>query len=246
MSTALAPLRLAFAFLTRIPLPVGAVSPPQLGAAVAFFPLVGAALGGFQLLALAALPAALDPVIAGVVLVALAAALTGALHLDGLADVFDGLGGGRGDSQRMLEIMRDPRIGAHGATALVLVLLAKVYASASLAARGLPAGLFVAPVCGRFAAAFLIRSFRYARSEGAGRSFRDHATWAHVGLAAIVALVAVVAAGWQLLAAAFFGLALAGGLGIWLNWRARGLTGDAYGAAIEICELGVLIAARFA
>lgn len=237
------PLRLAVAFLTRIPVPIGAVVPPQLGAAVAFFPLVGAALGGVQLLALELLPAALDRVLVGVVLVALGAALTGALHLDGLADVFDGLGGGRGDSRRMLEIMRDPRIGAHGATALVLVLLAKVYASAELAAHGPAAGLFVAPVCARLAAAVLIRSLPYVRSEGAGRSFRDHAQWKHVAVAAATTLLAIVAAGWLLMAAALLGFAFAAAIALWVHWRARGLTGDAYGAAIELCEVGVLIAA---
>ena len=245
VTTPLASLRLAFAFLTRIPVPIGTVSPPQLGAAVAFFPLVGAVLGGLQLLALLLLPDDLDPALIGVVLVALGAAVTGALHLDGLADVFDGLGGGRGDSRRMLEIMRDPRIGAHGATALVLVLLAKVYASGGLAARGLPAGLFLAPVCARLAAAVLIRGFPYARAEGAGRSFRDHAHWQHVAIAAGTTLIAIFAAGWQLVAAAAFGFALAAVVAFWVHWRARGLTGDVYGAAIELCEVGVLIAARF-
>jgi adenosylcobinamide-GDP ribazoletransferase len=239
------PLRLAFAFLTRIPVPIGAVSPPQLGAAVAFFPLVGAVLGELQLLALALLPDALDPVLIGVVLVAFGAAVTGALHLDGLADVFDGLGGGRGDSQRMLEIMRDPRIGAHGATALVLALLAKVYACAGLAAQGPPAGLFIAPVCARLAAAVLIRSFPYARPEGAGRSFRDHARWQHVAVAGGTTVIAIVFAGYALWAAALFGFALAAAIAFWMQWRLRGLTGDAYGAAIELCEVGVLVAARW-
>jgi adenosylcobinamide-GDP ribazoletransferase len=245
VTSTLAPLRLAFAFLTRIPLPIGSVTPWQLGAAVAYFPLVGAVLGGVQWLALTILPAELEPVLIGVALVALGALLTGALHLDGLADVFDGLGGGRGDPSRMLEIMRDPRIGAHGATALVLVLLAKVYAIGSLAAHGVTAGVFLAPVCARLAAALLIRGFPYARSEGAGRSFRDHATWRHVAIAGVTASVAIVAVGWEFFAAAVFGLALAGVIGLWVRWRAGGLTGDAYGAAIELCELGVLIAARW-
>lgn len=245
MTSVFAPLRLAFAFLTRIPLPIGSVTPWQLGAAVAYFPLVGAVLGGAQWLALTSLPAELEPALIGVALVALGAMLTGALHLDGLADVFDGLGGGRGDPSRMLEIMRDPRIGAHGATALVLVLLAKVYAIGSLAAHGVAAGVFLAPVCARLSAALLIRGFPYARAEGAGRSFRDHATWNHVAIAGVTVLVAIFAAGWEFFAAAVFGLALAGAIGLWVHWRAGGLTGDAYGAAIELCEVGVLIAARW-
>jgi adenosylcobinamide-GDP ribazoletransferase len=245
VTSTLAPIRLAFAFLTRIPVPIGSVTPWQLGAAVAYFPLVGAALGGAQLLALALLPDSLEPVLIGVALVSLGALLTGALHLDGLADVFDGLGGGRGDPKRMLEIMRDPRIGAHGATALVLVLLGKVYATGSLAAHGTSAGLFVAPVCARLSAALLIRFFPYARAEGSGRSFRDHATWNHVTIASLTTVVAVAVAGWEYLVAGLVGLLLAGALGSWVRWRAGGLTGDAYGAAIEVCELGVLIAARW-
>ena len=63
-----------------------------------------------------------------VALVALSAALTGGLHLDGLADTFDGWAGGRGDRARTLEIMRDSRIGAHGAAALLLLLAAKIFA----------------------------------------------------------------------------------------------------------------------
>jgi adenosylcobinamide-GDP ribazoletransferase len=246
VTSAITPLRLAFAFLTRIPLPIGSVTPWQLGAAVAYFPFVGAVLGGAQLLALSLLPASLDPALSGVALVALSALLTGALHLDGLADVFDGLGGGRGEPSRMLEIMRDPRIGAHGATALVLVLLAKVYATGSLVAHGVAAGLFLAPVCARLSAALLIRCFPYARVEGAGRSFRDHASWNHVAIAGATAFAAVLVAGWELFGAALFGLALAGAIGLWVRWRAGGLTGDAYGAAIELCEVGVLIAARWA
>ena len=102
---------------------------------MAFFPLVGLVLG----LALDGRgrrsPAAWVAVVVAVLLAALLAALTGGLHLDGFADVFDALGGGRGDRARMLEIMRDSRIGAHGAAALALLLIAKVAALAQVVER---------------------------------------------------------------------------------------------------------------
>jgi adenosylcobinamide-GDP ribazoletransferase len=243
MKAQLAPLRLAFAFLTRFPMPLGEVSPPQLGAAVAFFPLVGVVLGLVQLLALALFPESFDANLIGVALVALGALLTGALHLDGLADVFDGLGGGRGDSRRVLEIMRDPHIGSIGATALVLVLLGKVFASANAASHGLWPAVFIAPVCARCAAVLLIRAFPYARGEGLGRSFHDHAKPKHVAIAAGTTLVAIVASGTAVILPAVIGFAFSAVIGMWVRWRAGGLTGDAYGAAIELCELGVLLAA---
>ena len=118
----------AFAFLTRIPVWRGPLRDEDLGRSVAFFPLVGLVLGLALAAAGAVAASELSPVVGAVLLAALLAALTGGLHLDGLADVFDAVGGGRGDRARMLELMRDSRIGAHGAVALVLLLAAKIAA----------------------------------------------------------------------------------------------------------------------
>jgi adenosylcobinamide-GDP ribazoletransferase len=239
------PLRLAFAFLTRLPLPAGAAQPAQLGAAVAWFPLVGALLGGVQWLGYASLSRALDPLFLGLVLVTLSAALTGALHLDGLADVFDGVGGGRGDRARMLEIMRDPRIGAHGACALLLLLIGKILASAELCRHGNWQPLLAAPICARFAAVLLIRLFPYARAEGLGRAFHDHSRARHVITAALLCLLAVGWNGLSGLALLAVALITAVALALWVQRRVGGLTGDAYGAAIELSELSLLLAARW-
>jgi adenosylcobinamide-GDP ribazoletransferase len=243
----LEPLRLAFAFLTRLPLPAGPAQPqpPQLGAAVAWFPLVGAVLGAAQWLGYATLSRVLDPLFLGLLLVTLSAALTGALHLDGLADVFDGLSGGRGDRARMLEIMRDPRIGAHGACALVLLLVGKILASAELCSRGHWQPLWAAPVCARFAAVLLIRVFPYARAEGLGRAFHDHSRARHVIGAALLSMLALGWIGVSALGLLAVALICAALLALWVQHRAGGLTGDAYGAAIELSELSLLFAARW-
>src|SRR6185503_21270080 len=99
----------ALGFLTRIPVPAGSWAP---GPSVAFFPAVGLLLGtisaGAAWLLFDRFGLAPHPVWA-LALVGLQALLTGALHLDGLSDVVDGLGGGRGDRARALEIMKDPR-----------------------------------------------------------------------------------------------------------------------------------------
>ncbi|HMG54086.1 MAG TPA: adenosylcobinamide-GDP ribazoletransferase [Kofleriaceae bacterium] len=243
----LRPLAAAFGFLTRIPVGRGAVEPRELGRAVAWFPAVGAALGAAQLAGHRALDGALAPGLVAVALVALHAALTGGLHLDGVADVFDALGGGRGQRDRMLAIMRDSRIGAHGAVAVALLLAAKAAAIAALLDRssGHHAGwaLYAAPIAARWAAVPLVVAFPYARPDGLGRAFHDHAGAAQLlGATAISAL----AVGWIGAPAVGPWLAAAGAavaIAVWLHRHLGGLTGDVYGAAIEAAELAFLVAA---
>src|SRR3954451_21862996 len=171
----LKPLVAAFAFLTRLPVWRGPLRDVDLGRSVSFFPLVGLVLG-FGLTGLAAaLAGHLAPGICAVLLAALLAGLTGGLHLDGFADVFDALGGGRGDRVRMLEIMRDSRIGAHGAAALILLLIAKVAALAQVIERHDLLALLAFPMIGRWLAALLVVLFPYVRAEGLGRAFNGEA-----------------------------------------------------------------------
>jgi adenosylcobinamide-GDP ribazoletransferase len=111
---------IAFQFLTIVPLPLAVRCEEQdLGRSMSFFPLVGLALGaglaGCDFLLAPLLPRAVGDLI----LVAILTVVTGALHLDGLSDVCDGLAA-RGSRERFLEIMKDSRVGAVGAVALVL------------------------------------------------------------------------------------------------------------------------------
>ena len=236
----LRPLVAAFAFLTRLPVWSGPLRDEDLGRSVTFFPLVGLVLG-LVLTGLASLlVGALPPMLTAVVLVALLAALTGGLHLDGVADVFDALGGGRGDKQRMLDIMRDSRIGAHGAAALVLLLLAKVAAVAELVGRRDLGGLLAFPAVARWAVTPAIVFHPYARAEGTGRAFNGEARpWQVAGATAILAL-ALVAVGARLLVPAAGALAAATLFALWLRRRLGGLTGDVYGASIELAEVVTL------
>jgi adenosylcobinamide-GDP ribazoletransferase len=246
----------AFSFLTRLPVParaLGECDAAALGRSVVWFPLVGALLGGAQVAIAWLLGGHLPPGLIAIALVALSAALTGGLHLDGLADTFDGWAGGRGERARTLEIMRDSRIGAHGAAALVLLLAAKIVAVFYTFEAGAVWPLLAAPVLARWAVVPLVVFFRYARAEGLGSAFQAHARAAHVAGATIVALGAAIAIGAATPSfgdtATAVGIAAASALGVALALAGLldrclgGLTGDVYGAAIELTELAVLVSA---
>ena len=246
------PLALAAGFFSIVPMPpVTDIEPAQARKALAWFPVLGLAIG---LLA--------GAVGAGVLLLSgahlLAAALTvitvqllvGAMHLDGLADSVDGLAalGSRKDGRdaaRALEIMRAPDIGAMGVVAIVLVLLAKVGA---LAAAPDPRALLVlaalAPAVGRIAAlAASRRGVPAVRPGGFGALFANTSSPAVVLVEIGVVTLLVAGLGWWL-----GGMPAALGLLVTLlitltiaeAWTTRlvrtlgGVTGDIFGALIEL------------
>jgi adenosylcobinamide-GDP ribazoletransferase len=234
----------AFAFLTRLPVGGGPLRDADLGRSVAFFPVVGLVLG-LGLTGLASLLAGVLPTtLAAVILVALLAALTGGLHLDGVADVFDALGGGRGDRQRMLEIMRDSRIGAHGAAALCLLLVAKIVVVATAVERHDLLALLLFPMLARWAVTPTIVLHPYARQEGLGRAFHGEAGGPQVVMATVFVSIAVSLLGFRFLAPAGGALAAALIFSWWLRFRLGGLTGDVYGATIELAEVVALTIAE--
>jgi len=227
-------------YLTALPLP-RADDTDDLGWAAVWFPLVGLALGG--VLALAAIGADLvtPPSVAAVLVVALWALLTGGLHLDGLGDALDGLGGGFG-REAALRLMRTGGIGAYGATGIVLVLAVKIAVLGSLPDDLLWRGLVLAPGLGRGAPVLLARLCRPARMEGAGHAFSlgvgtvALAVTGGTGLAAAIGLLGpwgIVPLGAVLLATGLFAA--------YLRWRLGGFTGDCLGALVEATEALVLV-----
>ncbi|MBK7974672.1 MAG: adenosylcobinamide-GDP ribazoletransferase [Deltaproteobacteria bacterium] len=236
---------LAVSFLTRIPLQAGEVDGDDLAGSLVCFPLVGLALGGLLAVVASVLPAALPAEARGVLVVAVLALVTGGLHLDGLADVFDALGGGRGSRERMLTILDDPRTGAHGAAALVLALIAKASALGALVARGELVAVLAMPVVSRAAVVALVVLFPAARREGLAHAFHERARGSHLaGAAWFAALVMAALGGATLLAPTLAALAAALAMAGWMKWRLGGLNGDVYGAALELAEVAfVLVAA---
>ena len=170
--------------------------------------------------------------------------MTGGLHLDGLADAADGLGGRtRGDA---LRIMRDHSIGAFGVTALVLDLLVKVTAIASLAGGSAVIGpLIAAGAASRAVCPALASALPYAQTEpgtGAALSGRRTPT-AAVAAGLLAVAIAFLSAGgtglWMVAATAAVSLAIA----VAARLRLGGVTGDVLGAAAELCETAALVVA---
>jgi adenosylcobinamide-GDP ribazoletransferase len=240
----------AVAFLTRIPVPgTGALPPRVAGVSVAFFPAVGLLLGaascGLAWLLFDRLGLPPHPVWA-LALVALQALLTGALHLDGLSDVVDGLGGSRGDRERALEIMKDPRVGAFGVVALIVVLGAKLLVMNEVLRLPERASLLLAyPALARFVAALLVVFLPCARSTGLAHSFHQEARWPAALFGALVVAGVLWAQGGSTALPAAWALGIGMLVGLGIAARLRGLTGDGYGAAIELAELTFLFVAAF-
>ncbi|MGJ7508845.1 adenosylcobinamide-GDP ribazoletransferase [Variovorax sp. GT1P44] len=252
---------LALQFFTRVPVTgplagwVG-FSPAMLRASAAHFPgvgwLVGAAGAGVLWLAQAGLPGLAGALVAALLSTIATVLMTGAFHEDGLADVADGLGGSA-DRSRALEIMKDSRIGAFGAIALVLALGLKVALLAMLAGQGAlmaVMALVSAHVLSRLAPLFLIRWLPYVGDESAASKSKPLAD--AIGNGALMVGVAwsipamVLLVGTQ---GVFHGL-VALGLCMLAAWtmarlfmrRLQGFTGDCLGATQQVCELAIYLA----
>ena len=225
-------MRDAVAFLTRLPVGGGALTPR----AAVWFPIVGAALGALVGAAAVGLAELVPPLVAGALAVALEAIVTGALHLDGLADSADGLGGR--DRERALAIMRDHAVGAYGSSALTLDLILKAAALGALAERGDVVSVIAAFAVARAAPLPLAAALPYARADGTGRAL-DRLSWTAATAGVVLAAAAAVIAPETLAAAAVVTAA------VWWFARRRlgGVTGDVLGAAVELGATAALIAA---
>ncbi|MFQ6111117.1 MAG: adenosylcobinamide-GDP ribazoletransferase [Nitrospinota bacterium] len=241
----------AISFLTILPLSrgedagemdLGALSP-----AVGFFPLVGILLGGILLLFDLALSSLVPPPALDALILILLVFLTGGLHLDGLADTVDGLSGGSTREER-LRLMKDSRLGALGAAALVLALLAKYGALRGLSPGMRGWGILLFPALSRWSMSLLCWRSTYARAEGGtGRAFTEGVRGKDFLLATVFCLpLSLVGLG--LMRAIFILVALAAGALLFESFTRRrlgGSTGDTYGAANEGGEILALLAMGF-
>lgn len=231
----------AVAFLTR--LPIGRIVPVDgrdVARAVPLFPVVGGAVGAAAGLTADLLAGPLPPLVAAAIAVGVAALLTGAMHLDALADTADGLGAST--RARALEVMRDPTIGTFGATALAVVLLVDAGALAGLGASGDAALVGLAAGAASRAAmlplAFALPSARAGPSQAG--------MLAGIGLARVVAALLVAAvlalpAGVAGLAGLGAALAVSAALAVLYRRWLGGVTGDLLGAAAKLGESAALV-----
>jgi cobalamin 5'-phosphate synthase/cobalamin synthase len=236
----------AVMFLTRIRVPARARR-ITLGRATVWFPVVGAALGvaGAGIVRAAAYLPDVPPMLIAVLIVALGAWVTGAIHLDGLADAADGFGGGQ-TREDVLRIMRDPCVGSFGVIALVIVLASKTMAITTLVERSADASfLIAAPAVARWTVMPLSVWLPYARAGG-GLGEALTRTQTRIGAAMGTALaVAITIAAAGAAAAVVWALAIVVTIAMGLQARRRigGVTGDVFGACVELTETAVLVGA---
>jgi adenosylcobinamide-GDP ribazoletransferase len=179
-------------------------------------------------------------VLAALVVIALVA-LTGGLHLDGLMDTFDGVFG-RADPDRKLEIMRDSRVGSFGVLGALCVLLLKFALFASLGASLMIPALLIVPAVARWAMILAALLFPSARITGLGAAFRQTVTIPRVVLAALISLLAALVFGQLVGLVVWIGASVvAVAISAWISRLLGGLTGDVYGAIIEITEVVALL-----
>ncbi len=236
----------ALAFLTRFPIPSRLhLTPIKPQAAVLWaYPLVGAVIGGLAAVAwgLAHL-LGLSPHLAALLSLMVSLTVTGALHEDGLADFFDAIGGGQ-DRDDKLRIMRDSRLGTFGALALMVSVLGRWAALASLPLAAGATALVAAHMAARGLLVFPLIWGRPARQDGLGaQTGRPDRTVTLATLAAVLALPL-----WWLPSVALLGSLLAAGLAMSaMSYLAKaqigGYTGDSLGAAEQAGELAFLITA---
>ena len=234
-------LRVAARYLTIVPVPGPTrLTPDSLGRSAPWFPVIGIGIGVI-LVVVERLTQVIFPSLLGALLTVTAwKLLTGGLHLDGLADCLDALGGR--DAEHRLAIMRDSRIGAFGALGLILLLLLEIAALSELPSSLRPAVMLVVPVVARATPPLLARLFSPARPEGQGAAFGAGLAAAAVPIALSIALVVAIVA-LRALGLVVVVVALASALVVTRFFAARvgGITGDVLGAAIEVAELAGLL-----
>jgi adenosylcobinamide-GDP ribazoletransferase len=231
----------AWQFLTAIPLSRSThdAKPHELAASMSWYPMVGCLLGAVLAAADMALAQVFSSQVTNIILIVLLVAITRGLHQDGLADMVDGLAGGRTAHAR-LAIMKDAHIGAIGATGLFLALGLR-YAGLN----AVPAGEHIAvlmsmPVVGRWAMVAGAFHATYARSEGGlAQPFLAHVSWLHVCAATITAGLALTLSlgPWAALFCLLIGAMFIRLLTAWFHRMFGGVTGDLLGATNEISEI---------
>ncbi len=237
---------LAWQFLTILPgeKREGDIEPRLLGQSMAFYPLIGLGLGlltwtGYFLFGLF-----LPRNLADALLIALLIILTGALHLDGLADTCDGLALGKTVEER-LAIMRDHHLGTFGVIALIFVLGIKFLSLNALPDWAVMKTLLLALVLSRWSIVQVTYRSPYARPDGGlGRAFKDHLRKKDLGIATSLSFLL------SFLLFQFWGMLIWLAIGIFtlllqkfFEKKLKGFTGDTLGATNELNEVIVFLMA---
>ena len=230
----------AVRFFTRLPVPawVGHSS-EALDRSARYFPAVGLLIGGIGALVYVLATYLWPQPVA--VLLAMVATIhaTGAFHEDGLADMVDGLGGGW-EKPRILEIMKDSRVGSYGVVAMVLALLGKFTLLNSLDGALVPYALLAGHAVSRFCSTALLATMDYVREDLLAKA-KPLATRISGGETLVALLFVVVSLAWLPTEKALAGCVLAALATLWLAAKFKrwlgGYTGDCLGATQQVSEI---------
>ena len=230
----------AVRFFTRLPVPdwVGH-SAEALNRSARYFPAVGMLVGGIGALVYVAATHLWPQPVAVLLSMAATVYATGAFHEDGLADMVDGLGGGW-EKQRILEIMKDSRVGSYGVVAVVLALLGKFALLNSLDAALVPVALLAGHAVSRLCSTALLATMDYVREDLLAKA-KPLATRISGGETLVALLFVVVSLAWLPSEKALAGCVLAALATLWLAAKFRrwlgGYTGDCLGATQQVSEI---------
>ena len=244
----------ALMFYTRIPCPSWVDhSPDYLEKSTRYFPLIGLIVGGLSALTYYLVQLIFSQSVAILFSMACSILLTGAFHEDGLADVCDGFGGGW-TKEKILNIMKDSRIGTYGLVGLLLVLLSKFFLSVELAELSVSYFVFalvLAHVLSRYNATNVILLFSYSREDATSKTkpLAKHMTFSNYLILLVFSLIPAVYGAyhfhWGILMLYIPLLLLAVFMGRYFRKWIGGFTGDCLGAVQQISEIAIYLVLLF-
>ncbi len=229
---------IALQFLTIIPVTHSFIAnDKQLGNSSFFYPVIGLIIGSVLAVSTLCL-STLSLQTQAVIILMLWVILTGGLHLDGLADCADAWVGGLGSKQRSLEIMKDPAAGPIAVVVLVLVLLLKWSMISQLIEQNSIEALLLTPVLGRVSILILMLTTHYISPDGMGKKIVDNLP--HSALKGLSLFCLLLGVYYLSFLAMSFMLVIISIIIYQSKKRLGGVTGDVYGASVELVETGIL------
>lgn len=215
-----------------------------MGNAIACFPLVGLGIGGILAGLNWLLNLILPASVVNILLIIALIIITGAMHLDGLADTCDGIAGNKTVEERW-QVMHDSRTGAFGVVGIVTILLTQYVCLNNIPPDKITAVLLFMPVVSRWAMVYAIFAFPYARPTGLGKAFKAATGWPQLAIATMLTLAMAgglfplfYAGGFLLIVGV---LIIATAFAFYFKYKFAGLTGDTYGAINEVAEVMALL-----
>lgn len=243
-----------FKFTTRLPLGgKDDIDWEKLGKSMKFFPLVGIILGLIMYSSVKLLSMGINsPLLIAALVVMVYVVLTGGIHLDGLSDTFDGIFSYR-SKQRMLEIMKDSRVGANGVISLVMYFILSVILLGELDTLEIPMGaiILIYPVVGRMSSVLNCAVSEYARSNGMAKAFVENTSYRDFLLSFVITVLYVygVITYFSLPIAVILTVPVTAILSYYfarvMKRKIGGVTGDTLGAVLELSQLATVLSVYF-